>query len=74
MDSAAVVVPVYVHAKVALSVPVNRAFVVFVENFCETVGLLLCSLYLIRKSSTQRVNEIGRQLCFQRPGVTLLCW
>ncbi len=41
VDPAAVVVPIHVHAKIALSVPVNGTFVVFVENFCETVGVLL---------------------------------
>jgi hypothetical protein len=62
VDSAAIVVPVYVHAKVALYIPVNGAFLVIIENFCEMVG---CSrpTYLIRKSLTQRVNEKGHQSC-----------
>ncbi len=36
----AVIVPIHVHAKVVLSVPVNGTFVVFVESFCEMVGML----------------------------------
>ncbi len=40
VDPAAIVVPVHVHAKVALFVPVNGAFVVFVKNFCKMVGVL----------------------------------
>jgi hypothetical protein len=40
VDPVAVVVPIHVHAKVLLSVPVNGTFVVFVENFCEMFGVL----------------------------------
>jgi hypothetical protein len=40
VDPAAVIVPVCVHAKVALSVPVNGTFVVFVEIFCKMVDVL----------------------------------
>jgi hypothetical protein len=40
LDPAAIVVPIHVHAKVVLSVPVNGTFVVFVENFCEMFGVL----------------------------------
>jgi hypothetical protein len=40
MDLAAVVVPVYVHAKVVISIPVNGTFVVFLENLHKMVGVL----------------------------------
>ncbi len=40
MDPAAVIVPVHVHAKVALSVPVNGTSVVFLKNFCKMVYVL----------------------------------
>jgi hypothetical protein len=40
VDPVAIVVPIHVHAKVALSVPVNGTFIVFVENFCEMVDVL----------------------------------
>ncbi len=40
MDPAAGIVPVHVHAKVVLSIPVDGTFAVFVENFCEMVGML----------------------------------
>ncbi len=36
----AVVVPVHVHAKVSVSIPVNGTFVVFLENLCKMVGML----------------------------------
>ncbi len=41
LDPAAVVVPIHVHAKAGLSVPVNGTFVVFVENLCKMFGVLL---------------------------------
>ncbi len=41
MDLAAIVVPVHVHAKVSVSIPVNGTFVVFLENLCKMVGVLL---------------------------------
>ena len=41
VDPAAIVVPIHVHTKVALSVPVNKTFVMFVENFCKMVSVLL---------------------------------
>jgi hypothetical protein len=44
VDPAAVIVPVHVHAKVALFVPVNGTFVVFVENFCKMFGMLLSNV------------------------------
>ncbi len=37
----AIVVPVHVHAKVLVSVPVNGTFVVFLKNLCKMVGVLL---------------------------------
>ncbi len=37
----AIVVPVHVHAKVLVSVPVNGAFVAFLKNLCKMVGVLL---------------------------------
>ncbi len=40
MDLAAVVVPVHVHAKVLVSIPVNGTFVVFLKNLCKMVGML----------------------------------
>jgi hypothetical protein len=40
MDLVATVVPVHVHAKVLVSIPVNGTFVVFLENLCEMVGVL----------------------------------
>jgi hypothetical protein len=40
VDPVAVIVAIHVHAKVALSVPVNGTFVVFVEIFCEMFGML----------------------------------
>ncbi len=40
MDPVAVVVPIHVHAKLALSVPFNGTFAVFVENFCMMFGML----------------------------------
>jgi hypothetical protein len=33
-------VRVHVHAKVSVSVPVNRTYVVFLENLCKMVGML----------------------------------
>ncbi len=41
MGLVAVVVPVYVHAKVSVSVPVNGTFVVFLRNLRGMVSLLL---------------------------------
>ncbi len=37
----AIIVPIHVHAKVVLSIPVNGTFVVFVEQFCKIFGVLL---------------------------------
>ncbi len=36
----AIVVPVHVHAKVLVSIPVNGTFVVFLENLHKMVGVL----------------------------------
>jgi hypothetical protein len=36
----AIVVPVHVHAKVSVSVPINGTFLVFLENLCKMVGVL----------------------------------
>ncbi len=41
VDPAAIKVLIHVHAKVALSLPVNGTFLVFVENFCKMFGVLL---------------------------------
>jgi hypothetical protein len=41
MDPAAIVVPIHVHAKVALSIQLNGTFVVFIENFCKMFSVLL---------------------------------
>ncbi len=40
VDPTAVVVPIHAHAKVALSIPVNGTFVVFIKNFCGMFGVL----------------------------------
>ncbi len=40
MDLAAVVVPFHVHATVS-AIPVNGTFVVFLENLCKMVVMLL---------------------------------
>ncbi len=37
----AIVVPAHGHAKVLVSVPVNGTFVVFLENLCKMVGMLM---------------------------------
>ncbi len=36
----AIIVSVHVHAKVALSVPVNGTLLVFIEIFCKMFGML----------------------------------
>ncbi len=36
----AIVVPVHVHAKVLVSIPVNGKFAVFLKNLCKMVGVL----------------------------------
>jgi hypothetical protein len=72
MGLVAIVVPVYVYAKVLVPVPVNGLFIVFLENLCKMVGGLPSNVLDV-KLSTQRVNNRGCQSCFQRLGVTLLC-
>ncbi len=57
MDLAAVVIPVYVHAKVLVSVPVNGTFVVFLENLCEMVGVLPPNLLDAKVVDTESEQE-----------------
>ncbi len=57
MDLATIVVPVHVHAKVSVSVPVNSRFVVFVENFYEMVGVLPPNVLDAKVVITEREQE-----------------
>ena len=57
MDLAAVVVPVHVYAKVLVSIPVNGTFVVFLENFCEMVGMLLTNVLDTKVVATKSEQE-----------------
>ncbi len=54
MDSAAVVVPIHVHAKVVLSIPVNGKVVVYVENFYKMFGVLLPNVLDAKVVNTER--------------------
>ncbi len=53
VDPAAVVVPVHVHAKVALSISVNGTFVVFVGNFCKMVSVLQSNIFDAKVVNTE---------------------
>ncbi len=57
MDLVAIVVPVHVHAKVLVSVPVNGTLVVFLENLCEMVGVLLPNLLDANVVNTESEQE-----------------
>jgi hypothetical protein len=57
VDPAAIIVPVHVHAKVAFSVPDNGTFVVFLENFCEMVGMLLPNVLDAKIVNTESEQE-----------------
>ncbi len=53
VDPAAIVVPIHVYAKIALSIPVNGTFVVFVENFCKMFGLFLPAILDAKVDNTE---------------------
>ncbi len=57
MDLVAIVVPVHVHAKVLVSVPVNGTFVVFHENLCKMVGVLLPNVLDAKVINTESEQE-----------------
>ena len=68
MDFALGIAPIHVHSNVACSGPIDGADIVFVENLGKMVSVFFANIFM-PKSSTQRVKEMGRQLCRQRPGV-----
>ncbi len=45
MDFSLLVVPINVHAKVFLAVPILRAFVVHVENLEQVLGMFLANVF-----------------------------
>ncbi len=49
----AIIVPVNFHAKVSVSVPVNGTFVVFLENLCKMVGVLLSNVLDVKVINTE---------------------
>ncbi len=53
----AVVVPVHVHAKVLVSIPVNGTFVVFLENLCKMVSVLPPNVLDAKVVDTQSEQE-----------------
>ncbi len=53
----AIVVPVHGHAKVLVSIPVNGTFVVFLENFCKMVGVLLPNVLDAKVVDTESEQE-----------------
>ncbi len=57
MDLVAIVVPVHVHAKVLVSVPVNGTFVVFLENLCKMVGVFPPNLLDAKVVNTESEQE-----------------
>ena len=57
MDPTAIVVPVHVHAKVSLSVPVNETFVVFLKNLCKMVGMLPPNILDAKVVNTESEQE-----------------
>ncbi len=56
----AIVVPVHVHAKVLVSVPVNGTFVVFLKNLCEKVGVLSPNVLDAKVVKTESEQERPR--------------
>jgi hypothetical protein len=59
MDSLSRVIPVDVHAKIPLTVPIMRALVVFAEDGGKVFSVF-GSTYLMPKSFTQSVNDMGQ--------------
>jgi hypothetical protein len=57
VDLVAIVVPVHVHAKVSVSVPVNGTFVVFLKNLCKMVGVLPPDILYAKAISTESEQE-----------------
>jgi hypothetical protein len=57
MDLVAIVVPVHGHAKVLVSILVNKTFVVFFENLCKMVGMLLPGLLDAKVVGTESEQE-----------------
>jgi hypothetical protein len=71
VDLVAVVVPVHVHAKVLVSIPVNGTFVVFLENLCKMVGMLPPDVLDAKVVNTESEQE-RPSVMFQRPSVMML--
>ncbi len=59
----AIVVPVHGHAKVSVSIPVNGTFVVFLENLCEMVDVLLPDVLDAKVVATESEQEILPVVC-----------
>jgi hypothetical protein len=57
MDLATVIVPVHVHAKVSVSIPVNGTFVVFLKNLRKMVGMLLPNVLDAKVVNTESEQE-----------------
>ncbi len=57
MDLVAIVVPVQVHAKVLVSIPVNGTFVVFLKNLRKMVGMLLPNVLDTKVVDTENEQE-----------------
>jgi hypothetical protein len=66
-----VLIPFQSHARVYCRHPVRRELVGFQYSIYEMVGVLLAHI-LTAKSSMTRVKEIGRVLCNQSPGCSIL--
>jgi hypothetical protein len=57
VDLVAVVVPVHVHAKVLVSIPVNGTFVVLLDNLCKMVFVLSPNVLYAKVFDTQSEQE-----------------
>ena len=66
------VVPIKVDAQVFGARPIIRDGVVRGQDTHEVFGMLFADVF-DAKSSTQRVNNMGRHLCIQNTGVSFNC-
>jgi hypothetical protein len=57
VELVAVVVPVHVHDKVLVFIPVNGTFLVFLENLCKMVGVLLLDVLDAKVDDTESEQE-----------------
>ncbi len=65
MDPTAIIVPIHVHSKVACFFQVDRAFAIFVENFCKMVCVLPSHILDAEVVDTERGRD-GLPIVFQK--------